>query len=194
MSANFDEGLESVPVRVNWKGEPIRQTPEGADPIAYNLFDVTKARRAESDPVSNEIYRLYSETDVLSNVVSTPYYARNRSVTVPKTLSRKDIVFLRRAGKEYSFMNDPEFAGSKVYLSTDIISELMKVSGQQRYAEVQALMNSQQYQNMTDLERVAALDEISDDYNGVMEYTRTGLKDHSILLLDAMQMIYERRN
>jgi len=194
MSANFDEGLESVPVRVNWKGEPIRQTPEGADPIAYNLFDVTKARRAESDPVSNEIYRLYSETDVLSNVVSTPYYARNRSVTVPKTLSRKDIVFLRRAGREYSFMNDPEFAGSKVYLSTDIISELMKVSGQQRYAEVQALMNSQKYQNMTDLERVAALDEISDDYNGVMEYTRTGLKDHSILLLDAMQMIYERRN
>jgi hypothetical protein len=43
--------LESVPVRVNWKGQPIRQTPEGADPVAYNLFDVNKARNAESDPV-----------------------------------------------------------------------------------------------------------------------------------------------
>ena len=194
MSAVFDEGLESVPVRVNWKGEPIRQTPEGADPVAYNLFDVTKARRAESDPVSNEIFRLYSETDVLSNVVSTPYYARNRSVTVPKTLSRKDVVFLRRAGRDYSFMRDPEFAGSKVFLSTEIISELMKTSGKQRYADVQALVNSQGYQGMTDQERLAAMDEIANDYNGVMEYTRTGLKDHSILLLDAIQMIYERRN
>ena len=38
------------------------------------------------------------------------------------------------------------------------------------------------------------MDEIANDYNGVMEYTRTGLKDHSILLLDAIQMIYEKRS
>ena len=194
MSANFDESLDSVPVRVNWKGQPIKQTPEGADPIAYNLFDVTKARRAESDPVSNEVYRLYSETDQLTNVVSTPYYARNRSVTVPKSLDRKDMVFLRRAGRNYTFINDPEFAGSKIYLSTDLISELMKVSGQQRYADVQALMQSDRYRKMTDEQRVAALDEIADDYNGVLELTRSGVKDHSILLLDAMQMMYEQRN
>lgn len=194
MSAYLDESLESVPIRVNWKGQPIRQTPEGADPIAYNLFDVTKARRAESDPVSNEIYRLYSETDQLTNVVSTPYYARNRSVTVPKVFDRKSLVFLRRAGRNYSFINDPEFAGSKIYLSTDLISELMKVSGQQRYADVQALMQSDKYRNMTDEQRVAALDEIADDYNGVLELTRSDVKDHSILLLDAMQMMYEQRN
>ena len=193
MSAVFDKDLESVPVRVNWKGEPIRQTPEGADPIAYNLFDVTKARKSELDPVSNEIYRLYVATDVLTDVVSTPYYARNRSVTVPKALSRKDIVFLRRAGREYTFLNDPSFAGSKVYLSTELISELMKTSGKQRYAEVEALIKSPAYARMTEEQRLSALDEIADGYNGVMEYTRFGMKDHSILLLDAMQHIYEQR-
>ncbi len=193
MSAMFDEGLESIPVRVNWKGEPIKQTPEGADPVMYNLFDVTKARRAESDPVSNEIYRLYAETDQLSDVVSTPYYARNRKVTVPKSFSRKDIVFLRRSGRDYSFINDPEFAGSKIYLSTDLISELMMVSGKQRYAEVQRLMESPMYSGMTNEEKIAALDSIAAEYNGVMEFEGSVMKDHTLLLLDAMQMMYEQR-
>ena len=193
MASGLWEDLESVPVRVNWKGEPIRQTPEGSDPIAYNLFDVTKARNSESDPVSNEIYRLYMETDQLSDVVSTPYYARNRKVTVPSSFSRKDIVFLRRAGREYSFINDPTFAGSRLYLTTDIISELMMTSGKQRYKEVQELMQSPEYASMTDEQKLSALDTISNEYNGVLEYTRTGMKDHSLLLLDAMQMIYEQR-
>ena len=193
MSAMFDEGLESIPVRVNWKGEPIKQTPEGADPVMYNLFDVTKARRAESDPVSNEIYRLYAEADQLSDVVSTPYYARNRKVTVPKSFSRKDIVFLRRSGRDYSFINDPEFAGSKIYLSTDLISELMMVSGKQRYAEVQRLMESPMYSGMTNEEKIAALDSIAAEYNGVMEFEGSVMKDHTLLLLDAMQMMYEQR-
>ena len=193
MSAMFDEGLESIPVRVNWKGEPIKQTPEGADPVMYNLFDVTKARRAESDPVSNEIYRLYAETDQLSDVVSTPYYARNRKVTVPKSFSAKDIVFLRRSGRDYSFIKDPEFAGSKIYLSTDLISELMMVSGKQRYAEVQRLMESPMYSGMTNEEKIAALDSIAAEYNGVMEFEGSVMKDHTLLLLDAMQMMYEQR-
>jgi len=193
MASGLWEDLESVPVRVNWKGEPIRQTPEGSDPIAYNLFDVTKARNSESDPVSNEIYRLYVETDQLSDVVSTPYYARNRKVTVPSSFSRKDIVFLRRAGREYSFIKDPTFAGSRLYLTTDIISELMMTSGRQRYKEVQELMQSPEYASMTNEQKLSALDTISNEYNGVLEYTRTGMKDHSLLLLDAMQMIYEQR-
>ena len=184
--------LESVPVRVNWKGQPIRQTPEGADPVAYNLFDVNKARNAESDPVSNEIYRLYVETDILSNVVSTPYYARNRKVSVPKQFSRKDYVFMRRSGRDYTFINDPSFAGKQIYLSTELISELMKVSGQQRYNDVKNFIESPEYQRLTDEQRLARLDEISNEYNGVLEYTRGGLKDHSLLLLDAMQMMYEQ--
>ena len=184
--------LESVPVRVNWKGQPIRQTPEGADPVAYNLFDVNKARNAESDPVSNEIYRLYTETDILSDVVSTPYYARNRKVSVPKQFSRKDIVFLRRAGREYTFINDPSFAGKQIYLSTDLIAELMKVSGQQRYNDVKNFIESPGYQKLTDEQKLSRLDEISNEYNGVLEYVRGGMKDHSLLLLDAMQMMYEQ--
>ena len=112
---------------------------------------------------------------------------------MPKSFSRKDIVFLRRSGRDYSFINDPEFAGSKIYLSTDLISELMMVSGKQRYAEVQRLMESPMYSGMTNEEKIAALDSIAAEYNGVMEFEGSVMKDHTLLLLDAMQMMYEQR-
>ena len=41
-------GLGDVPVRVNWKGEPIKQTPRGNNGIAYQLFDITKSRQGEA--------------------------------------------------------------------------------------------------------------------------------------------------
>ena len=69
----------------------------------------------------------------------------------------------------------------------------MMTSGRQRYQEVQDLMQSPEYASMTDEQKLSALDTISNEYNGVLEYTRTGMKDHSLLLLDAMQMIYEQR-
>ena len=55
-------GLADYPVRVNWKGEDIQQTPRGASPIAYQLFDITRSRQGSADPLSNEIWRLYEQT------------------------------------------------------------------------------------------------------------------------------------
>ena len=44
---------DAVRIRSNWKGQPIQQTPTGADAFMYHMFDVLKARNAEADPVSN---------------------------------------------------------------------------------------------------------------------------------------------
>jgi hypothetical protein len=54
---------EDLPRRIDVWGREIPQTPEGADPIAYNFLDVTKGRTATYDPITIEIYRLFKETE-----------------------------------------------------------------------------------------------------------------------------------
>jgi hypothetical protein len=54
---------ENLPRRIDVWGREIPQTPEGADPVAYNFLDVTKGRNATYDPITIEIYRLFKETE-----------------------------------------------------------------------------------------------------------------------------------
>jgi hypothetical protein len=185
--------MSDVPVRINWKGLPIQQTPEGASAWQYNLFDVTKARTGEADPVSNEIYRLYEVTDEVSNVVSTPSFARNQTMTVPK-LDRKMRNQLRTAGLRVTFADDKEFYQDRIALSTEQLNQLMQVAGQQRYADVQELIGSSKYARMSDEERLSALDKVAGKYNQRLEYVRPGrLADHSVLLMSFIQQLYDGR-
>ena len=56
-------GGAEIPIRVDWKGNPIKQNPRGANVgWMYQLFDVTKIRQGEDDAVSQEIYRLIEST------------------------------------------------------------------------------------------------------------------------------------
>jgi hypothetical protein len=188
-----EEFYEKVPVKVNWKGLPIQQTPEGASAWQYNLFDITKARQGEADPVSNEIYRLYEVTDEVSNVVSTPSFARNQTMTVPK-LDRKVRNQLRTAGLRVTFADDKEFYQDRIALSTEQLNQLMQVAGQQRYADVQELISSGKYARMSDEERLSALDKVASKYNQRIEYVRPGrLADHSVLLMSFIQQLYDGR-
>ena len=57
-----------IPIKVNWKGEDIPQTPDERDGFFYHLFDITNARQGASDPVSNEIWRLYEITGKASKI------------------------------------------------------------------------------------------------------------------------------
>jgi hypothetical protein len=185
--------MSDVPVRINWKGLPIQQTPEGASAWQYNLFDVTKARQGEADPVSNEIYRLYEVTDEVSNVVSTPSFARNQTMTVPK-LDRKVRNQLRTAGLRVTFADDRDFYQDRIALSTEQLNQLMQVAGQQRYADVQELIGSSKYARMSDEERLSTLDKVAGKYNQRIEYVRPGrLADHSVLLMSFIQQLYDGR-
>lgn len=183
-------GLSDVPVRVNWKGQPIKQTPRGTTGMMYNLFDITKARQGEDDPVSNEIYRLYEQTLDLPKVVGTPGYATKSKLSVPNP-TRKHMTKLRSMGLDYDWMKDEEFMAERLYLSVEHINRLMAVSGKERYAEVESFMNSEKYQSMSDDEKVEALNEINDNYNSAIEYKKGVFKKHSLELFKIMQEIYE---
>lgn len=54
---------EDMPRRIDIWGREVPQTPEGADPIAYNFFDVTKGREVSYDPITLGIYRIFKATD-----------------------------------------------------------------------------------------------------------------------------------
>ena len=184
--------LTDVPVRTNWKGEPIRQTPRGTTGFVYQLFDITKARQGEADPVSNELWRLYESTEDLSTVVGTPGYAEKRKLNVPN-IKKRHMGAIRSLGKEYTWIKDEEFMAESLYLNTEQINKLMVASGKERYAEVEDLMNSEKYQNMSDEDKVEALNEINENYNSAIEKNRGEFREHTKVLFDILQEIYDER-
>ena len=66
----FDE--PDLPLKRNLWGNPIPQTPESANPVVYNMFDVFKTRDLEDKPVSLEVYKLYHETGNASAIPNPP--------------------------------------------------------------------------------------------------------------------------
>ena len=54
---------EDMSRRIDIWGREVPQTPEGADPIAYNFFDVTKGREISYDPITLGIYKIFKATD-----------------------------------------------------------------------------------------------------------------------------------
>ena len=185
---------DAVPVRVNWKGQPIRQTPAGANRFAYQLFDVTKSRRNEADTVSNEIYRLYERTGELSDVVSTPYFARARSISIPdlNLRSKKEINAVRAIGKNYTFLLDKEFTRGSIRLNTEQINNLMRVAGQERYALAQAVMQNPAYINASDKNKLEYLNNVNDLFRKQKSFRADGksFRNHTILLFDILEEIY----
>ena len=183
--------LSEVPVRVDWKGDPIKQTPEGSNPVAYQLFDVVKARVAGSEPVSNEVYRLYEQTGDVSKIIGMPRFATTRVVDLPQIVSKKERKALNNSGRFYSFFEGEEFMGAKIYLNTEQINRLAAVANKQRYNDALMLVNSVEYSMMTDEERIEALNDIQKNYNGIKEYDGRDFKPHTILMFDTLQEIYE---
>ena len=185
---------DAVPVRVNWKGQPIRQTPAGANRFAYQLFDVTKSRRNEADTVSNEIYGLYERTGELSDVVSTPYFARARSISIPdlNLRSKKEINAVRAIGKNYTFLLDKEFTQGSIRLNTEQINNLMRVAGQERYALAQAVMQNPAYINASDKNKLEYLNNVNDLFRKQKSFRADGksFRNHTILLFDILEEIY----
>lgn len=181
----------AVPVRVNWKGEKIKQTPTGADPFAYHMFDIRKARNAEADPVSNEVYRLYNNTGEVSTLASTPYFARSRAINVPDINSKKHLNAVLATGKQYSFFGDPEFRASRIKLNTEQINALMEVAGRERYALAQQVMAHPNYVNLTDEGKLNILNKLNDSFRSTVEISEYGgFRNHTVLMLDFIEEMY----
>jgi hypothetical protein len=58
----FAGATEGIPLKLDFWGRPIKQTPEGANPIFYNFMDMSKSRSIPNDPVSLEMLHLFHAT------------------------------------------------------------------------------------------------------------------------------------
>jgi hypothetical protein len=56
-------GTDDIPVKFNIWGDAVDQTPEGANPVFYNLFDPVRYQQRKYRPEQLEVFRLY-ETSV----------------------------------------------------------------------------------------------------------------------------------
>lgn len=182
-----------IPVRVDWKGNPIKQTPRGASPIAYQLFDITKARQGEADPLSNEIYRIYEATGVLTELVSTPGYAQKRAFKAPKRggLSKKEMRAIDKLPRKYTFFDDDDFLSKNLFLNTTELNKLMELSGKHRYNKALEFMKTDKFKKMSDDERAEAFNDIEKKYVSKIEMDGNELMPHSIEILNIMQDKYE---
>jgi hypothetical protein len=185
---------DGIPIRVDWKGNKIKQTPTGADPFMYHLFDITKARNAEADKVSNEIWKLYERTGVLTTAVGTPNFAKKAAFNIPgdsSFRSKKARRAMESLSRDYTFLNDEEFTSSITYLNTVRLNELAEIAGKMRYRELQDLMATEEFSAMSDEEKVSAMDKVDSRYTHKIAMDGDVLMPHTIKILDYMQDDYE---
>jgi len=186
-------GLSEVPIRVDWKGQDIKQTPRGANGFVYQMFDLSRAQMGSADPLSNEVWRLYESTEDLADICSTPGYAEKRAVAVPNITSKKDLRLAAALPKQYTWMNDQEFQAESVYLNVEQINRLMKISGKNRYDMALTIINSPEYKSANDQDRLEMLSDVADEFNGAKEYNEEGFEPHTIELFNIIQDIYDGR-
>lgn len=185
---------DGIPVRVDWKGNKIKQTPTGADPIMYQLFDITKSRTAESDKVSNEIWRLYEKTGELTDAVGTPNFAKKAVFNIPgdsSLRSKKVRRAVKSLSRQYTFLDDEEFTSSNTYLNTQRLNELMEVVGKMRYRELESLIATEAFSAMSDEEKISAMNKVDSRYTHKIAMDGDVLMPHTIKILDYMQDDYE---
>ena len=186
-------GNSDVPIKVNWKGEDVPQTPEERSGFFYHLFDITNARQGASDPVSNELWRLMEITGKTSVLASTPKYASyfGGKINVPNLNQKKHKRALIRLGKDYSFLNDQDFLDSSLYFNVETLGRVMRVSGRDRLQAAEKLIASSSYQGLDDEAKLEKLDKLNDDYNSAIELDRGSFRPHSVEILNILQEIYD---
>ena len=183
----------SLPVRYNWKGEPIKQTPEGAGPLAYQLFDVTKSREGSSDPVSMEALRIYQDTGETIKVLDLPYFAQSvfRHIN-PPSFKRGKAKKAYAKGKKYQFVEDD--VDFKMKLNAEQVNEALRMSASLRYDECSKFVASEEYKGMTDEARINRFESINAKYNGLVEFDPNGdFMPHTRYLMDLFEEEYLQR-
>jgi len=186
----FDTG--GLPVKVNWKGERIDQAPVGGNQFAYYMFDATKKREASQDDTSIEILNLYLRTGVLTKAVGTPYYASSvyRKIRKPSVRRGKAKKAYQALGVNYSFLEGPE-EDFNIKLTAEEVNNALEMSNVPRYNEIKNFMQTEEYQAMTDVEKIESLDDINNRYKSLLSYNPDGsFMDHSKYILELMETRY----
>lgn len=92
-------------------------------------------------------------------------------------------------------MKDENFVGSYVNLNTEQINKLMEVAGKERYKHLEFEMNTERYKKASDEDKIKLLNRVDQKFVSVYEINpvKKELRDHSKLLLDYFQEIYEKQ-
>jgi hypothetical protein len=182
-----------LPIRVNWKGEDIPQTPDERNGIFYHLFDITNARQGASDMVTNEIWRLYENTGHPSLIAATPKYADyyGGRIDVPNLIKNNEKRALRMLDRKYTFLEDKEFVDARLFFDVETLARVMRVSCRDKYEAAEKLLSSEKYKRMADKEKLDALNKLSENFNSAVELDRGKFRPHTIELLNIFQDIYE---
>ena len=184
---------DGIPVRVNWKGEPIDQIPRGSAPLGgYYLFDVMKVRQGDGDPVSSEVWSLYEQTEEIASVVSTPYFADLRKLKPPYPRTKKEKKAYEAAGLNFTYLEDEEFMSQTHRMTVKQANRVMEVAGKQRYVAAEQLIGTEEYLNAKPLRRLEMLDDLNQNFSGVKELNEDGtFRSHTIEIMKIMQEIYD---
>ena len=186
----FNSG--GLPVKVNWKGERIDQAPVGGNQFAYYMFDAMKSRTAPQDEVSIEILNLYLDTGVLTKAVGTPYYASSvyKKLRPPSVKRGKAKKAYANLGKRYQFLDNPQ-EDFFVRMTSEEINNALEMSNTLRYNDIQSYMQTEEYQKMSNNEKIEALDDINDRYKSLLSYNPDGsFMEHSKYILEIMERRY----
>ena len=181
-----------LPVKVNWKGERIEQAPVGGNQFAYYMFDATKKKEASQDEVSLNILNLYLDTGVLTKAVGTPYYASSvyRKLRPPSVSRGKAKKAYAALGTTYQFIENPQ-EDFFVRLTAEEINSALEMTNTLRYNDIQSFMQTEEYQGMTNNEKIEALDDINDRYKSLLSYNPDGsFMEHSKYILGIMERRY----
>jgi hypothetical protein len=119
-------GAEELPLKRDMWGEPIKQTPEGANPFLYNFLDFTRTRSVPSDETNLALYKLWKETGNDDTLPSVP----SRDVMDKKITYRLD-------ESQYSIYQ--EYVGQRRKALTDNIFQSATFDGMDSDFKIKAL-------------------------------------------------------
>ena len=183
-----------LPIRYNWKGQPIKQTP-GDGGIGYQLIGFSKMHAAEIDDVTRAGVDLYSATGEVPSFFAPPQFAQSvyRKQKPPSVSRGKAKKAYERLPKKYNFLENPE-EDFTITLNANQINHAIKLACQPRYNALDKLVHSEEFKNMSDSERADAFDKVHQGFNGLLEYDENGdFMPHSLYILDLFEDAYNEQ-
>jgi len=190
---NYFGAAEQPPVRIDWKGDPIEQTPDGNYSYLYNLVDPFKVRQGSEDPIALEALEIFEETGEIINVISVPRFARAsvvRAVPSKDSMSAKEQFALRKLNKEYKFLSEPK-EGFAPELNAEESNRLIALANKDKYNEAVKLYSSNGYGRMSNGEKLKEYSKINNSFNSAIELDdRNRFRPHTIEFLDILESKY----
>jgi hypothetical protein len=144
---------KDLPIRRGLFGEPIKQTPKGADPTVYQFIDIFKTADAYSAPIYFELDKLMEQSKkVIGN--------RTGDDRLIPSIPTNDIQY---NGKTY-FLNPTLYSKYLEYVGVDRMDLLLQVlDGQTEYTQELGDMIDQAYSQGQELGKERFLEEFSEN-------------------------------